>query len=63
VNNISRLPVVPPAKVLHGYSNLAQRIIGLFNLNLKSAVAEQKRIWVVQDNSHAQKNLRPRVAR
>jgi hypothetical protein len=57
VNNIHRLAIIPPSKMIHHDAYLAEGGIGLLNLNLESAVGEQKWIWVVEDDSHSSESF------
>lgn len=48
MNDVRHLTIIPPPKMVHLHANLTQSFISLFDLNLKSAMGELERVWMVE---------------
>lgn len=57
MNQITALPVIPPAQKFHFQPNDFERGPGLFNLNLDAAMSQQERAGVIEQDFHLPKNV------
>lgn len=52
MDEIASLPVIPPAQVFDVHPERLETGFGLFNLDLRTAVRQQKRDITVEQDSH-----------